>query len=288
MKLSSVSLVKSVIYKQGVVTDWSPDHLAGIIQTDNSQLVVRRKDFLPGGFVGNIVGKIVKFKEEDDGASCVSVVKEFHYDEKTDLQDVKFSQLELLAVPFLRRLEELSVDQLEEAVFALSDEQWSKLLGDIFPFMVKVAAHTKGYRLVLVLVANSDELTRERIVRKISASFFSLSNTAPGAGCILDLLGVISPELQSLLLQSYEQLESSQQAEDHMLGLQSQLVFQACLPLLEAPALTSLTNSLSYCAVLARLLGSKSLSALMQRASTVSPLCLQRLMDSLEREDRIR
>ena len=71
-----MSLVKSVIYKQGVVTDWSPEHLAGIILTDNRELVVRRKDFLAGGFVGNIVGKIVKFQEEDLGASCVSVVKE--------------------------------------------------------------------------------------------------------------------------------------------------------------------------------------------------------------------
>ena len=287
MALFSVSLVKSVIYKQGVVTDWYPDHLAGIIQTDNRDLVVSRKDFLPGGFVGNIVGKIVKFKEEEEGASCVSVVKEFHYDGVTDLLDVSFSHLELLAAPFLRRLEELSEDQMEEAVFALNDEQWSKLVEEIFPFIVKVAAHTKGYRLVLLVVENSAEVARERIVRKIAASFFSLSNTAPGAGCILELLGVISPELQSVLLQNYEQVETCQQAEDHMLGLQSQLVFQSCLPLLESPALTSLATSLSCCSVLARLLGSKSLAALIQRASTVSPDCLQVLMNSLEREDRI-
>lgn len=282
-----MSLVKSVIYKQGVVTDWSPEHLAGIILTDNRELVVRRKDFLPGGFVGNIVGKIVKFKEEDEGASCVSVVKEFQYDEE-DLRDVKFSHLELLAAPFLRRLEELSEDQLEEAVLALSDGQWTRLVGEIFPFVVKVAAHTKGYRLVLLLVENSAELAQERIVRKISASFFSLSQTAPGAGCILELLGVISPEVASILLENYERLENtSQQTVAHMLGLQSQLVFQACLPLLEAPALSSLASSLSYCAVLARLLGHTSLEALLQRATIVSPDCLHQLMAGLEREDRI-
>ena len=72
--LFSVSLAKSVIYIQGVVTDWSPDHLAGIVQTDSRELVVRRKDFVPGGFVGNIVGKIVQFQEEDNGGSCVSVL----------------------------------------------------------------------------------------------------------------------------------------------------------------------------------------------------------------------
>ena len=283
----SVSLAKSVIYTQGVVTDWSPDHLAGIIQTDSREFVVSRKDFLPGGFVGNIVGKIVKFQEEDERASCVSVVKEFHYDEQADLQDVKFTHLELLAAPFLRRLEELSEDQLEEAVFALSDAEWSRLVGDIFPFIVKVAAHTKGYRLVLLVVENSAETTKERIVRKIAASFFSLSNTAPGAGCILDLLGLLSPDQQGVLLENYEQLESSQQAEDHTLGFQSQLVFQACLPLLEAPALNSLAVSLSCCSVLARLLGHNSLSALINRASSVNPHCLHLLMASLEREDRI-
>ena len=282
-----MSLAKSVIYTQGVVTNWSPDHLAGIIQTNNRELVVTRKDFLPGGFVGNIVGRIVKLKEEEDRASCVSVVKEFHYDE-ADLQDVRFSPLELLAAPFLRRLEGLSEEQLEEAVFALSDEEWSHLVGDIFPFIVKVAAHTRGYRLVLLVAENSAETTKERIVRKIAASFFSLSQTAPGAGCILELLGLLSPELQSLLLAPYEEVESSQQAEDHMVGLQSQLVFQACLPLLEAGALTSLAASLSCCSVLARLLSHSSLAALIARAGSVNPDCLHLLMVSLEREDRVR
>ena len=152
---------------------------------------------------------------------------------------------------------------------------------------MKVAAHAKGYRLVLLLVENSAEVAQKRIVQKIAASFFSLSNTAPGAGCILELLGIISPELQSILLENYLQLETSQQAEDHMLGLQSQLVFQSCLPLLEAPALDCLTICLTSCAVLARLEGHQSLVALIKRASSVSPDCLQLLMTSLERENKI-
>jgi len=287
IEVVSVVLVKSVIYQQGVVTHWSPAHLAGIIQAGNKEIIVSRKDFLPGGFIGDIIGKVVKFKEEDEEATCVSIVKEFHYDEKTDLVDIKFTDLELLAAPFLKRIEDLDIAFLEEIVLGLSDEEWDKLIGELFPFLVKVAAHCKGYRVLLLLAEHSEDQTKERIVRKISASFFPLSTTTVGAGCIVDLLGIIPPELTSLVLLNYENIESCQKAEDHMSGPQSQFVFQACLPLLEGSALRSLTNIISPCSVLARLSAHPSLAAMITRAKTEDSHSLYLLMASLDREDKI-
>merc|ERR1719431_1371297 len=108
-----------------------------------------------------------------------------------------------------------------------------------------MAAHRKGYKVILLVLENRDVDTNERIVRKLSSSFFSLSKTPAGGICILDLLGVVPPDLQSLVLENYERVESCEETEDHMSGPQSQLVFQTCLPLLQAPALRSLTSSLA-------------------------------------------
>ena len=69
---------------------------------------------------------------------------------------------------------------------------------------------------------------------------------------------LIPPHLQCLLLDNYQRLETSQEAEDHMLGDHSELVFRACLPLLPPPALHSLLSSLALCSVLARLSGHES------------------------------
>ena len=280
-------LVKSVIYQQGVVTHWSPERLAGVIKTNTKEIIVNRKDFLPGGFVGDIVGKIVKFKEDGEEANCVSVVREFQYDTERDLMEVKFSELEVLAVPFLGRLEDLDEDYIEEIVLSKSDEEWGKFVSDIFPFLVKMAAHSKGYRVILLVVENGDYETNEKIVRKISESFFSLSKTPAGAACILDLVGVVPPGLQSLVLEQYLSVSTSQQAEDHMTGPQSQLVFQASLPLLQAPALRSLTSSLAVGSVLERMTRHPSLGALVSRAAREDTHCLYLLMACLDREDKI-
>ena len=241
--------------------------------------------------MGNIIGKIVKFKEDDEEATCVSVVKEIHYDEKVDLTDVRFTDLELLAAPFLGRIEELDAAFVEEIVLAKSDEEWYDLVSQIFPFLVKVAAHTKGYKVVMLLAENSDGPTKERIVQKIAGSFFALCKTSAGAACILELLGLVrqdrEAELQRLILEKYEVLESSQQAEEHLTHPHAMLVFQACVPLLETAALRSLISHLVSCSVLERLAGHPSLSSLVSRAATEDTHCLYLLMASLDREDRI-
>ena len=72
-----------------------------------------------------------------------------------------------------------------------------------------------------------------------------------------------------------------------MSGPQSQLVFQACLPLLEGQALRSLATNLTSPSVLARMSAHPSLEALVCRAGTEDTNSLYILLSCLEREDRI-
>ena len=55
-----VRLVKKSEWRKGIVTNWVPEELAGVIRSE--EVLVYRKEFVPGGFDSDIVDKSVKFK----------------------------------------------------------------------------------------------------------------------------------------------------------------------------------------------------------------------------------
>eukprot|EP00092_Neocalanus_flemingeri_P033978 GFUD01036946.1.p1 GENE.GFUD01036946.1~~GFUD01036946.1.p1 ORF type:complete len:144 (+),score=67.68 GFUD01036946.1:58-432(+) len=69
-----VRIVKSVEWKKGMVTHWVPEELAGVILSQEQEVLVYRKEFVPGGFAPDIVGKMVKFKLDRASleATCVA------------------------------------------------------------------------------------------------------------------------------------------------------------------------------------------------------------------------
>ena len=106
----SVRLVKSAVMHQGVITHWVPHQLAGIINNGHQEIVVHRKDFVAGGFRGDIVGKMVKFKvETEDNMTSAKHVAVLDQDESgshetidaEDLESSSFTSLDLIACPLL-------------------------------------------------------------------------------------------------------------------------------------------------------------------------------------------
>ena len=57
----------------GLVSHWVPDQLAGVIQTEEGDVLVHRRDFIPGGFVADIVGRKVKFRLDRAKMEAASV-----------------------------------------------------------------------------------------------------------------------------------------------------------------------------------------------------------------------
>ena len=52
--------LEAVMVRSGLVTHWVLEELAGVIRSE--EVLVYRREFVPGGFDSDIVGKSVKFK----------------------------------------------------------------------------------------------------------------------------------------------------------------------------------------------------------------------------------
>ena len=287
----SVKLVKSVVYEQGVITHWVPEKLAGIINNGHTELVIHRKDFVRGGFVGDIIGKIVRYKlDESDGSIARHAEVLEIYDDvddgedlsPEDLDNVSFSPLDFVISPLV----ECAVDRnrdIFEMIEDMTEEEVQHQVKILQPLLVKLSAHPVGYKLVIALasVTRSSQV-QEMLVRRVSHQFLVLSTSSAGAVCLLELMGIT--DMHQLFTSSYLSLSNPSLLTQHMTGHNSQLVFQSCLPLLTAPHLRSIITCLcsGVTQSLATLSCHQSMSSLITHAAQVDTQSLVILTNNLE------
>ena len=202
--------MKSAVYREGVVTRWTPSLLAGIVNTGEEEIVINKKDFVPGGFVGNIVGKFVRFQLDNPGSAATHISVFEKMEEESEKLDTNFSALEMAACPLLSTA--LNSDQdIEDVIEEMSDAEFDSQLLCLDPYITRLAAHPRGYKLVVAMVLYSDGQHLERLINKILDRFFPLSETASGAICVLEMMGLITFDLQSAIASCYSSLGSSDQ-----------------------------------------------------------------------------
>ena len=202
--------MKSAVYREGVVTRWTPSLLAGIVNTGEEEIVINRKNFAPGGFVGNIVGKFVRFQLDNTGRAATHISVFERREEETEKLNTDFSALEMAACPLLSTALKSDLD-IEDVIEEMSDAEFDSQLFCLDPYIARLAAHPRGYKLVVALVSYSDGHHLDRLINKIFDRFFPLSETASGAICVLEVMGMITLDLQSVIACCYSALGSSDQ-----------------------------------------------------------------------------
>jgi hypothetical protein len=97
-------LVKTAEWRKGMVTHWVPEELAGVIKSEEEEVLVYRSEFVPGGFAPDIVDEIIKFELDMARleATCVKVQKqEDHLLASTGNTFHHFSDSDLMRCPQL-------------------------------------------------------------------------------------------------------------------------------------------------------------------------------------------
>jgi len=283
----SVRLVKSAVYREGVVTRWTPSLLAGIVNTGEEEIVINRKDFVPGGFVGNIVGKFVRFQLDNNENVATHIGVFERREEDLEKLNTNFSALEMAACPLLSTALSSDLD-IEDVIEDMSDAEFDSQLFCLDPYIARLAAHPSGYKLVVALVLYSDGQHLDRLISKIFDRFFPLSETASGAICVLEVMGLITSDLQSAIATCYSNIGTSDRAVSHITGAHSSLVFQTCLPLLGPDNLRALVTTLLSGLIpadLDKLANHRSMEVMVTQAGSIDKQSLFLIAMDMERRN---
>jgi len=290
MEAASVKFVKSAIFSEGVVTNWIPSQLGGTISTGISEVPVVRKNFVPGGFVGDIVGKFVKFKIDINGNHAIHVqVIENETALMDDFENIKFSVLDVVACPLLASATDFTLD-MNDIVEDMTEEEFYKQLKSLDPYLVKLAAHPIGFKLVIAIASYSDAEIMEHLVNKLSSRFLDLTQTAAGACCIIEILGFIDVELQMVMINNYSEVTNDSLLLEHMIGEHSQLIFQNYVRQLGALGtrhmVTCLMSNITRVSLL-ELSSHRSMISLIKHCCTVDTESLFIIAAALDRQNCI-
>jgi len=280
----SVKVVKSSDWREGIVTHWVPEELAGVIKTGKEEVLVYRKEFVPGGFAPDIVGKTVKFKLNRKIQEAISVQVVHHQKEKVrstvvdddDIRNQGFdSPVFALAISgdsaLLRDLDKMSCEQQEE------------LLDQLEEFMTKVASHPVGYKVVMEMVKHFYGKSLARLVKILTKDFFSISESPAGAMCMLESLKYLPRDLVMNVAQAYCSVTSCQDAMNHITGENSSIVFTFLLPFMNTSLLRHLVLLLSP--GLGMLVGHKILHLLIDQVSRTDHEVLHLLASHLDAQN---
>jgi len=224
-----VKLVKTVEWRKGIVTHWVPAELAGVIKSQDEEVLVYRSEFVPGGFAPDIVGKTVKFKFERSRleATCVRV------EESDDKNTACFNDLDLMRCPQLSHA--LCEDSnLLGNMAKMTNGELNHLLDQLEPFLPSLGAHPVGHKVVVAMIHNFDGILLERLVRILTKEFVFLAQSNFGAICLVDGLTSLPRSLQEVLVSAYGDMTCSEEVMLHMTGGISSCVFQAALPVIDS------------------------------------------------------
>jgi len=279
-----VRLVKTAEWRKGMVTHWVPEELAGVIKSEEEDVLVYRSEFVPGGFAPDIVGKVVKFKLDRarQEATCVKVEQQEDYLlTSTENSAQQFSDIDLMRCPQLAQA--LCEDSsLARDMGSMAMGEQVKLMDQLEEFFPALAAHPVGYKVVVRMVQQFRGILLDRVVRILAREFLLLSQSLCGAKCLQDSLPHLPRELQQNLVHAYSDLISYNQAVEHMTGLTSYPVFKVFLPLLDSALLRQLVLVLGP--GLASLVGHPSLTQLVDQANHVDQQVVYLIASQLDAE----
>ena len=225
----------STCHTVGRVTHWVPDQVAGVIETANGDVMVSRKDFIPGGFVADIVGRQVSFRldsvrMEAKNVQCLdrgSRMEENSSEEKEGVLSIG-GKVQTFAVEQRggeRKLaKSLQIDWESPAVawavaasddpLDLSDQQVEELLLELAPHMAALALHSTGHRtltqlLGLAPIIDQFEQIMFRAAESLGDHFASLALSPHGSKVLVTAFSVFVPSAAQLLAMRYQDLEAS-------------------------------------------------------------------------------
>ena len=226
----------STCHTVGRVTHWVPDQVAGVIETANGDVMVSRKDFIPGGFVADIVGRQVSFRldsvrMEAKNVQCLdrgSRMEENSLDEKDGVLSIGGGKVQTFAVEQRggeRKLAtSLQIDWDNPAVawavaasddpLDLSDQQVEELLLELTPHMAALALHSTGHRTLTQLlgvapIIDQPEQIMVRAAESLGDHFASLALSPHGSKVLVTAFSVFVPSAAQLLATHYQDHEAS-------------------------------------------------------------------------------
>ena len=224
----------STCHTVGRVTHWVPDQVAGVIETVEGDVMVSRKDFIPGGFVADIVGRQVRFRldsvrMEAKSVQCLdrgSRTEDNSVVEKEGVLSIDGGKLQTFAAEHKRGDDSrsLQIDWDSPAVawavaasgdpIDLSDQQVEELLLELTPHISALALHPTGHRTLVHLLQLAPILDDpEQIVIGAAASladhFATLAINPHGSKVLVAAFAVFVPIAAQLLATSYRDLEAS-------------------------------------------------------------------------------
>ena len=206
---------------EGRVTHWVPEHLAGVIQTEEGDVLVTRAAFIPGGFVPDIVGRRVEFRldraaMEAAGVRCLErgARGEGAVVEQDGVQSMGHQGG---AVPGARtRLLDCSEPAVARAVSgaldvaALSEEQLEEVVVALEPHLASLARHATGHRTVMQLLQVLPPTALEVVVGCLTTDLACLSLTAAGSEVLVTAFSLLPPALAELLASPYSGMPGPQ------------------------------------------------------------------------------
>ena len=133
--------------------------------------------------------------------------------------NTNFTPLDMAACPLLSTVLDSALD-IREVIEKMSDAEFDSQLYCLDPYIIRLASHPNGYKLVVALVMYSEGQKLDRIINKIFDHFIPLSEIASGAVCVLEVMGLISSDLHSAIASSHSQIERSDQVQNFQLFLQ--------------------------------------------------------------------
>ena len=227
----------STCHTVGRVTHWVPDQVAGVIETSNGDVMVSRADFIPGGFVADIVGRQVRFRldsvrMEAKNVQCLdrgSRMDESNVEENDGVLSVGGGQVQTFQAVEQRGggrefTKSLQVDWDNPAVawavaasddpLDLTDQQVGELLLELTPHMPALALHSTGHRtltqlLGLAPIIDQPEKIMEMVAESLGDHFVSLALSPHGSKVLVAAFSVFVPRAAQLLATRYQDPEVS-------------------------------------------------------------------------------
>jgi len=277
-----VRLVKSSNKKEGIVTHWVYKEHAGVINADNVEYLACEVDFLPGGFDQSILGKMVEFKTERGyfEAFEIRVVHKSDFDGKGCYYETipEFNDQDISNCPILEKAL-VSDENFLSSLCHMDNVSQNDCFSQLKDFIPSLAAHPTGHRVVISMIQSFSKMLKEKILIILISEFHSLSDTAAGAMCLICCASNTSGELLKNLLEPYSTM-SSQQAFQHLTGINSFSVYKVLIHLMSSEVIQSWIVILGP--VLDSLAGHLSLELLVKQCEAVDHQSLYLLAVKLE------
>lgn len=232
---------------EGRVTHWVPEQLAGVIQTEEGDVLVTRADFIPGGFVADIVGRRVELRLDRAAmeAAAVRCLERGARGEGAVVEEegvLRIGQQGGALATARTVLLDVSVPAVARAVggtldlSTLTEGELEEQAASLEPHVAGLARHPTGHRAVLQLLRLLRPGALQAVVARLAADLTGLSLTSAGSEVVRAAFSLLPPALAELLAAPYSAMPGPQLWRLMTLGPAAP-VFRAAAPHLSPAAL---------------------------------------------------